>query len=257
MKTLLPVYYQIKHTIRNWILNKEFNPGEKIPSVDKLAKKFKVNHLTVRQAIDQLIQEGFLVSKRGSGTFVSNNETLINSLSIEITGFMDEIFYEVQKAKTKSVVISEIPAPKMVREKLSLVQEEETVLQIKRVRFLNKNSFNYVINYLPMEIGSKIIEEELYKKPLLQILEQDLSIQFSEAFQTIQASFADQEVSDKLGVPSGSPTLFVERIMYTKNHKPVELLQASYRGDLFQYIVRLKNVREKNRNVWIHQDKLC
>jgi len=257
MKTLLPVYYQIKQTIKNWILNKEFNPGEKIPSVDKLAKKFKVNHLTVRQAISQLIQEGFLMSKRGSGTFVSNDETLINSLSIEITGFMDEIFYEVQKAKTKSVVISEIPAPKLVREKLSLLQEEETALQIKRVRFLNKNSFNYVINYLPMEIGSKIIEEELYKKPLLQILEQDLGIQFSEAFQTIQASFADQEVSDKLGVPSGSPTLFVERIMYTKNHKPVELLQASYRGDLFQYIVRLKNVRKKNRNVWIHQDKLC
>jgi len=255
MKTLVPVYYQIKQTIKDWILNKEFTTGQKIPSTNKLAKQFKVNHLTVRQAIDQLIQEGFLTSKRGSGTFVSDNEALISSLSIEVTGFMDEIFYQVQKAKTKSVVIHQIPATTSVREKLELTQTEETVLQIKRIRYLNDSAFNYVINYLPMKIGSKIIEAELFKKPLLQILEQDLNIQFTEAYQTIHASFADQEVSGKLKVPSGSPILFVERIMYTKNHKPVQLLNASYRGDLFKYIVRLKNVRSKNKSLWIHQDR--
>ena len=110
MKMLLPLYYQIKHTIRNWISNKELCPGERIPSTYQLADRFKVNHLTVRQAIEELVQEGFLVSKRGLGTFVSDNENLIHSLSIEITGFMDEIFYEIQKAKTVSVVIDEIPA---------------------------------------------------------------------------------------------------------------------------------------------------
>ncbi len=101
MKRLLPLYYQIKHTIRNWISNKELSPGQKIPSTYQLAERFKVNHLTVRQAIEELVQEGFLVSKRGLGTFVSENENLIHSLSIEITGFMDEIFYEIQKALKK------------------------------------------------------------------------------------------------------------------------------------------------------------
>ena len=65
MSTLLPIYYQIKQTIKNWILNKEFNPGEKIPSENELAKKFNVSRLTARQAISQLVQEGFLISKRG------------------------------------------------------------------------------------------------------------------------------------------------------------------------------------------------
>ena len=247
------MYYQIKHTIRNWMLNKEVCPGQKIPSTCQLAKRFKVNHLTVRQAINELVQEGFLISKRGSGTFVSNNENLIHSLSIEITGFMDEIFYEIQKAKTASVVINEIPATIAVREMLALSPAEETVIQIKRVRLLREKSFNYAVNYLPVEIGSRIIEEDLYKKPLLQILEQDLNIEFTNAYQTIQASFADQEISDHLKVPSGSPTLFIERIMYTKKNKPIEVLHASYRGDSFKYVVRLRNVREKNRNIWIHQ----
>jgi GntR family transcriptional regulator len=253
MKMLLPLYYQIKHTIRNWISSKELSPGQKIPSTYQLADRFKVNHLTVRQAIAELVQEGFLVSKRGLGTFVSDNENLIHSLSIEITGFMDEIFYEIQKARTVSVVITEIPVTAGVRASLTLPPEEKTVIQIKRVRLLREKTFNYAVNYLPVDIGSRIIEADLYKKPLLQILEQDLSIELTDSYQTIQASFADQEISNQLNVPPGSPILYIERIIYTRKNKPVEVLHASYRGDLFKYVVRLRNVRRKNGNFWIHQ----
>jgi len=97
LSTLLPAYYQIKQTIKNWILNKEFNPGEKIPSENELGEKFNVSRLTVRQAISQLVQEGFLISKRGEGTFVTYNEHLIGSFSLEFTGFMDDLFYQISK----------------------------------------------------------------------------------------------------------------------------------------------------------------
>jgi GntR family transcriptional regulator len=252
LSALLPAYYQIKQTIKNWILNKEFNPGEKIPSENELGEKFNVSRLTVRQAISQLVQEGFLISKRGEGTFVTHNEHLIGSFSLEFTGFMDDLFYQISKCKTKSVKINRIPVPKVIKEKLELSTSGEEVIQIKRVRFLNDKPFNYTINYLPFDIGKRITEKELFRKPLLQIMEQDLGIQFTEAFQTIEASFADQEVSEQLGIVSGSPILLVERIMYTKKRKPVEVVQSSYRGDLYKYIVRLKNIKRKNGSIWIH-----
>ena len=252
MSALLPAYYQIKQTIKNWILNKEFNPGEKIPSENELGEKFNVSRLTVRQAISQLVQEGFLISKRGEGTFVTHNEHLIGSFSLEFTGFMDDLFYQISKCKTKSVKINRIPVPKVIKEKLELSNSGEEVIQIKRVRFLNDKPFNYTINYLPFDIGRRITEKDLLRKPLLQIMEQDLGIQFTEAFQTIEASFADQEVSEQLGIVSGSPILLVERIMYTKKRKPVEVVQSSYRGDLYKYIVRLKNIKRKNGSIWIH-----
>ena len=255
MVTLLPVYYQIKQTIKNWILNKEFNPGGKIPSENELAEKFNVSRLTVRQAISQLVQEGFLISRRGDGTFVTNNEHLINSCSLEFTGFMDDLFYQISKSKTKSVKIIRMPAPKLIKEKLELDKEDEEVVQIKRVRSLEEKLFAFTINYLPAEIGTKIIEKDLYKKPLLQILEQDLGIQFTEAVQTIEASFSDQEVSEQLRIASGSPILLVERIMYTKQRKPVEVVQSSYRGDVYKYIVRLKSIKRKDGSIWIHQIK--
>ena len=255
MTSIVPVYYQIKQTIRDWIINKEFGFGDKIPSENELARVFNVNRLTVRQAISQLVQEGLLISKRGYGTFVTNNTQLINSLSLECTGFMDGIFYQVEKSETKSVSINKMIAPIFVREKLALDKKDVEVMQIKRVRFLSGNSFNYVINYVPLEIGERLTQEALRTKPLLLILEQDFGIQFTEAFQTIQASFADQEVAEKLRIPSGSPILFLERIMYIKKQKPIELVHISFRGDLFKYIIRLKNVRSKSGRVWVQRSE--
>jgi len=252
VNTIVPVYYQIKQAIKNWIVNREFDPGEKIPSENELAERFKVSRLTVRQAIAQLTQEGLLTSKRGEGTFVTENANLITSFSLEFSGFMDDLFYQVSKSKTKSVKMSKMAVPKLIKEKLELDRRDEEVVQIKRVRFKENKSFAYTVNYLPLEIGEKITAGELYRKPLLQIMEQDLGIQFTEAFQTIEASFASKEVAEQLGIPSGSPILFVERIVYSKKRRPVELVQTSYRGDLYKYIVRLRNVRRKDGSIWIH-----
>lgn len=255
MEPVLPIYYQIKHTIRSWIVNKEFDPGQKIPSVNDLAEEFDVNRLTVRQAISHLIQEGFLNSKRGEGTFVTNDENLINSFDFEFSGFVDDLIYRIPEMKIKSVEMGRIIASKYVRQKLELRKREEGVIQIKRVRSIKDRLLTYTTNYLPEEIGAKIGVDELYRKRLLQILGQDFGIQFTEAVQTIGASFASQEVAEKIGIPSGTPVLFVERTMYTKWRKPVELFQCVYPGDLYKFIVRFRNVRRKDGREWIQDLK--
>jgi GntR family transcriptional regulator len=256
MSTILPIYYQIKQTIKKWIINKEFSLGEKIPSENELAEKFCVNRLTIRQAIAQLIQEGFLLSRRGEGTFVTENENLIDRFNLETIGFMDDLFYhQISQIKIKSVVMNRIVPSKLVKEKLGLNVEEKEVVQIKRVRILREKLFTYTINYLPFHIGTRITEKDLYERPLLQILDQELGIRFTEAIQKIEASFADKEVAEKLEIPSGSPILFVERIMYTQKQYPVEIFQSSYPGDLYNFTVRFKNVRSKEGSKWIHRSE--
>jgi len=254
MNTLLPIYYQIKEKIKGWIINKEYNAGAKIPSENELAEMFNVSRLTVRQAISQLTQEGFLNRKRGEGTFVTDNENLINSFSLEFSGFMNDLFYyQISKIQIKSVEINRLAPSKMIRDKLELDGDEKEVVQIKRIRFLRDRLFTYTINYLPLEIGKRIVEKDLYEKPLLQILERDLNIRFTEAVQTIEASFADQEVAEKLEISSGLPILFVQRIMYAQRRKPIEVFQSFYRGDLYKFIVRFRNVKGKEGSKWIHR----
>ena len=92
MPPILPVYYQITQTIKDWILNRDFNPGDKIPSENELVGQFKVNRLTVRQAISQLIQEGFLVKRRGYGTFVADDKDFIDGLYSRYNLFVDQLF---------------------------------------------------------------------------------------------------------------------------------------------------------------------
>lgn len=253
MNAIVPVYYQIKQRLKERIINGEFGLSEKIPSENQFAKEFNVSRLTVRQATSQLIQEGFLRASRGKGTFVTNDKSLIESFSLEFTGFMDDLFYHVSKTKTKTVEISRTKIPKHISDKVKFHQDPEEITLIKRIRFKGDKCIAYTINYLPLEFGERIKEEDLLKKPLLQIMEQDLGVKFAEAFQTIEASFADQEIALKLGVASGVPILLVERTMYTKNRKPVEFVKSYYRGDLYKYIVRLKNVRRKQVSVWVHQ----
>ncbi len=246
MKPVLPVYYQIKQAIKGWIVNKEYRQGERIPTENELAERFKVSRLTVRQAVSQLVQEGFLNSRRGEGTFVTANEGLINSFSLETSGFMDDLFsYQVAKVRAKSVEIIRIDASKLVKEKLELDAGTNEVVQIKRIRYLGSRLFTYTINYLPVDIGARLNEKMLYEKTLLRTLEEECGVQFTEAVQTLEASFADREVAEKLEIASGSPVLFVERIMYGKKHKPVELFQSFYRGDLYRFIVRFKNVKRQ------------
>lgn len=250
MGSILPVYYQIKQSIKSWILNGEFSPGEKIPSENELAGQFDVSRLTVRQAISQLVQEGFLNSKRGEGTFVTKDESLINSFGLEFSGYMDDLFYQVSKVKVKYVEMEKIKTSKWVKEKLELDDEDEEVVRIKRVRLLRDKPFAYTVNYLPLEIGMKISEKELYKTPLLKIMEQKLGIHFTEAFQIMEATFANQEVAGHLGISPGSPILYLERIMYAKGKKPVEFVQSSHRGDIYKYVLRLKNVVKRGEGGW-------
>lgn len=253
MNPLLPLYYQIREQIRSWITNKQMSPGERIPSENELAKHFKVARLTIREAVSQLVREGLIIRKRGHGTFVTEDMDIIDGLSVESYSFLDEIYYQVQKAKTKSVILEEVVPPRAIREMLELDDSIGTVTRIKRIRYLGDNSFNYTINYIPKELGAKLSEKALLAKPLLQIFQQDLNLKFTEAFQTIRAAFADQEVAYALEIPPGSPMLHVERIMYIGEHKPIEAVQIAYRGDLFKYIMRFKNGGGRDENVWVHE----
>ncbi|HUK99486.1 MAG TPA: GntR family transcriptional regulator [Nitrospirota bacterium] len=249
MYASIPVYYQIRNTIKDWIVNKDYSYGDKIPSENELAELFKVTRLTVRQGISLLVQEGLLIRKRGEGTFVTADENLVRSLGLEFTGFMDDLFYEVSRTKTKSVIIEKITSTKSVKEKLDLANDD--IIRIKRVRLLNNKIFAYTINYISPALGSQITEKELLKKPMLKIIEQDIGIEFEEALQTIEASFADPETAEKLEIAPGSPILFVERIMYAKNQKPIELVQTSYSGEHYKYVVRLKSDKSSKGRRWV------
>ena len=91
------------------------------------------------------------------------------------------------------------------------------------------------------------------KRPLLKIMEDDLNINFIEAYETIEASFADEETAAHLGIAPGVPTLVTERIMYAEKGKPVELVNTIYDANLYKCCLHLKKVKRGRSFDWICQ----
>lgn len=69
-----PLYLQIKETILQQIHQKELTPGDKLLSEAQFQKRFNVSRITVRKAIDELVEEGYLTRLQGKGTFVKNRQ---------------------------------------------------------------------------------------------------------------------------------------------------------------------------------------
>jgi GntR family transcriptional regulator len=253
MGPVLPVYHQIRRSVKHWILDKLYRPNDKIPTEQELANQFNVNRMTVRQALSSLVEEGLLIRKRGDGTFVTDNEELIQGMSLKHISMTNELLLPLMKSKTLSVDIKEIEPAPLIREKLELNGNDRFVVRIKRDRLVPEGFRAFTVNYLPLDIGRRLDEKALLKKPLLKILEDDLKINFIEASQTIEASFADEEIAAHLGILPGNQTLFTERIMYAEKGKPVELVHTIYEASLYKCGLHLKKVKRGNSFDWICQ----
>jgi len=253
MEPVLPVYHQIRRTIKHWILDQHYCSNDKIPPEHELANQFNVNRLTIRQALSSMVDEGLLIRKRGEGTFVTSDEELIQGMSLKHISMTNVLFLPLMKSKTLTVVKTEVEPSPLIRKKLELNEDERSVVRIKRDRIVPEGFRAFTVNYLPLDIGRKLKEEELLKRPLLKIMEDDLKINFIEAFETIEASFADEETAAHLGILPGVPTLFTERIMYDERGKPVELVNTIYEANLYKCCLHLKKVKRGRSFDWICQ----
>jgi GntR family transcriptional regulator len=234
----VPIYFEIKNVIKKRIFEGTYPFGTKIPGEHDLAKEFGVNRQTARHALTLLVQEGYLNRFRKRGTFVSNRSHEFDSL--ELSGLFDDLLTHVAKFKARKIrTYNQVP-PLSVSDLFQLSRITDKVRVIKRVRFLGDSPAAYTVNYLPIEIGRKISKSDLYRMPLLQIFKEKLKIPLGEAFQTIEASVADDEVAENLEIHHGTQILLIQRTFFTQSGRPFDFVQTFYRSDKFRYFVRFR-----------------
>lgn len=88
----IPVYIQILTFLKERIIKKDLKVGDKMPSVRELAKELKVNPNTVQRAYRELENEGIIYSKRGMGSYVTDDENKIINLRKDIAKEIVESF---------------------------------------------------------------------------------------------------------------------------------------------------------------------
>jgi GntR family transcriptional regulator len=139
---------------------------------------------------------------------------------------------------SKVISIRTIKPPQHVQEKLKLAQNVK-VTELQRLRFLNREPISIDVSYLPAQIGKKLAKEDLANRDVFTILENNLQVTLGYADLQISASIVKESMAGQLRVDQGSPILFIERIIHTSDGSPLEYEQLYYRGDAFQYKVRV------------------
>jgi GntR family transcriptional regulator len=107
------------------------------------------------------------------------------------------------------------------------------------VRLADGVPISFDETYLPLEIGKKIITNNLKVEPIFSLLERKYNVPLIEAEYKLEAMAAEIEVATALRVKQGSPIFRIERTSYSTGNRPVDYERLYYRGDLVRFVTRL------------------
>ena len=246
---VVPLYYQVQHTISQRISRGEYPAGTQIPSEPELSRELGVSRVTVREALRVLAQENVLVKIQGRGTFVADNLPVVQP-SRSFTGYLEDLYDQLERVSVRQIDIARIPMSDDMRSTLRLGDEEKDVVRIRRTRYVDDEPYAFTLNILPLAIGLHFTEESLLQIPLVRIIEEDLGIQIVDAHETITATAADAEIAQSLDVPFLSPVMHVRRVLFTVDERPLQITHSYYRADKFRYSVHLVRIQDKGKWSW-------
>lgn len=231
----VPLYRQVFGILRQRIVDSVYAVGEQLLTEDGLAAEFGVSRATIRQAVGELVQQGLVDRKQGRGTFVL--PSVGHMLGQRFQGSLQDLILETERAKVRNVEVShgQTPQPRIAE---ALKLEEPAVTIVRRTRTIDGRAFAFTVNYLPPPYNKLVNVKELRKVGLMTLLESK-GVRFASGHQSIRAELADLEVCSRLGMDFGEAVLFVERLLFDDDGKPIQFVQTWYRGDLYEYSVTL------------------
>ena len=230
------LYGEIEEAIATEIAQGEYRPGDQLPNEDALLQRFQVSRITVRRAIQNLVNRGLLEIRRGLGTFVLPPR--IEAELTKLTGFVEDMNAAQRRATARVISKSIVVASARVAERLQLAKGTK-VMQVRRVRLADGMPISFDETYLPLALGKRIVQEDLRLHPIFTLLEEEYGVPLVEADYELEAVSATETVAHALRVKLGSPIFQIERTSMTLNNLPVDYEVLSYRGDLVRFTTKL------------------
>jgi GntR family transcriptional regulator len=231
-----PLYEQIKEILRARVLDGTYKPHEQLPSESEMMTAFNVSRITVRQALNDLQNEGLVFRIHGKGTFVSKPKAFQDLGRLQ--GFGEAMRKMGYETFARVVSMRTVVPSAQVQERLQLSKRAK-VTELQRIRFLNREPISLDVTYLPADIGARLAKEDLASRDIFVILENDYGMSLGHADLQIGSTLADERLAGQLQVEEGSPVLVIERTTHTTDGKPIDYEHLYYRGDAFQYKVRV------------------
>jgi GntR family transcriptional regulator len=222
-------------------LIEQLGVGEAIPSERQLTVELGVSRLTVRAALDDLVREGYLVRRRGSGTFVSEPKI---AQQLTLTSFSEDMRRRGMVAGSRTIELRETHAGAAVGRALN-VSPDARVTLIRRLRLADGEPMALETLHVPAAIVPGLTRERLEDSSFYDLLEDEYGVVIASGTQSIEPTVTNEEESELLGVPLHSPAFLFERTSRTDDGATVEFVRSLYRGDRYRLVAELSQRRDR------------
>ena len=230
-ESTLPLYQQLQRRLRAVIEARVLGPDDALPPERELAEELAVSRITVRKAIDGLVEEGLLVRRQGSGTFVSNR---VEKNFSKLTSFSEDM--RARGRKPRSVWLNRAAGTVTPEESLTLRSSPGTpVYRFHRIRYADEAPM--ALEYATV-LSSCLPSVDAVESSLYEALERTGNRPVR-ALQRLRAVLFTAEQAQLLKAHERDAGLLVERVGFLKDGRAIEFSQSFYRGDIYDFVAEL------------------
>ncbi len=230
-----PRYVQLRRRLEEGIGAGVLPPNSSLPPERELAEITDLSRVTVRKAIQELVREGLVEQRQGSGTFVREPVRRMEQSLSHLTSFTDDMARRGMSTTSKWLERG-VFAPTPHEASILGLGEEHEVARIYRLREADGLPMALERASLPLDVLPNPLE---VTTSLYEVLER-LGNMPSRAVQKISAINIESPEADLLDVPEGAAGLSIERTSYLDDGRVAELTRSLYRGDAYDFIAELR-----------------
>ena len=231
----IPLYSQLMGIIKRSITSGALKVGDLLPSEAELCRSYDISRNTVRQAIGALEEEGFVVRKRGKGTFVTDPNTRRKGVQYSFTTEISQLGKTPSSTLVDFAVIT--PSPKIVT--LMGLEPGVKVYRFTRVRNVDGEPLILETSYYPEYIYPNLTRELLETHSFYSLL-YHVGITPFAADESYEAIILDAGRARLLGVAAGSSAFYHQRRTKTEDGRVYEYTRSYIRGDRVRLDVHMQ-----------------
>lgn len=230
-----PRYVQLRRRLEEGIGTGVLPPNSSLPPERELAEVTDLSRVTVRKAIQELVRDGLVEQRQGSGTFIREPVARMEQSLSHLTSFTEDMARRGMDTASKWLERG-VFAPTEQEARVLDLGEAEEVARIYRLREAGGRPMALERASLPRDILPNPLE---VRTSLYEVLDRK-GLRPVRAVQKISAINIETREAELLGVVEGAAGLRIERTSYLENGRVAELTRSLYRGDAYDFVAELR-----------------